>query len=269
MADDDIHKAFGDLFGDFFGGKSAGPPRGADLRIDLDLELVEMVDGCVREVELNRGHVCGGCAGSRYQPGAVITDCSSCGGTGISNRPQGQFFFATQCEACSGRGKLGTPCGRCRGDGVVRRTEKLQITVPAGVAAGQTLRMKGQGEAIAGGEPGHLYVVMSQRRHDRLVRRDDDLHVDATISPALAATGGTITVPDLRGEREVTVPANSKDGDRITVRGFGAQILGMPETPLPITADGPYRAPDLSGRGDLIVTLRVAKSGWFKKLFAR
>lgn len=267
--DDDVHRAFGDIFSEFFGARQIGPPRGADLRVDLELELVEMVDGCTRELAIGRDLVCEACTGTRFKPDTPVTDCKTCVGSGVSNRTQGQFFVGTSCGVCAGRGKLGTLCATCRGEGLLRSNDTLSITVPAGVSDGQTLRLPGKGSEAAGGETGHLYVVLAQRLHPRLVRRDDDLLVDAPISRELAATGGTVTVPDLRGEREITVPPNSKDGDQVVVRGFGSQILTKPPTPLPVDAAGPYRAPDLSGRGDLIVTLRIAKTGWLKKLLGR
>jgi DnaJ-class molecular chaperone len=137
--------------------------------------------------------------------------------------------------------------------------------VPPGVADENTLRLAGKGE-----DGGHLYVVIAVKPHARFKRVDDDLHVDVVLSNELAASGGRVKVPLLRGEREVDLPANTQGGDTLVVRGCGIQRVGAPPTPIAVASDAPFRELDTSGRGNLVVTWRLPEKKSFRRwLFGR
>jgi hypothetical protein len=107
-------------------------------------------------------------------------------------------------------GKLRTACNACGGEGVHSRVSGVSITIPAGVEDGQALRLLGKGDAIRGGKPGHLDVVLAVQRHPRFTRQGGDLIVEIEIAPELAASGGRVTVPLLVGERQADVRAGAK-----------------------------------------------------------
>lgn len=267
---DDILNAFSDLFGDFFGAKRSGPPRGRDLRVELELDLPDIDSGCVREIEVRRGKLCRTCTGTGFEASAIVKDCAACKGSGGTKRAQGFFEITEACAVCRGRGRIGTACDGCMGVGTQPVTEKLAITVPAGVGDGVTLRLKDKGDEIRDGALGHLYVALKTRPHARLTRRDADLLVEVVVPHDLAATGGSLAVPDLHGERTVVIPASTKDRDELVVPNAGMQIFNAPRTPMPTDAppgDTPYRELALGGRGNLVVTLRVQAKGFFKRLF--
>jgi molecular chaperone DnaJ len=263
--DDKLKASLDDVFRQFFGARKAGPTRGQDLRVDLAVDLVDIADGCVRDVEVHRGKLCRTCTGTGYEPATSVTMCTPCKGTGRTSK--------LQCTACLGRGRVGVPCDGCMGMGTQPALEKFAVTVPAGVGDGVSLRLANKGNEIRDGAAGHLYVVLATRKHAQLARRDADVLVEVWVSHELATNGGRIAVPALHGERMVDVPVGATDRDVLVVRGCGMQVFGAPKTPMPNDAapgDTPYRELDLSGRGNLVVTLRVRErgaKGFLKRFF--
>lgn len=96
----------------------------------------------------------------------------------------------------------------------------LDLTIPAGLEDGQSLRLKGQGEKGPGGA-GDVYVDVKVRASKRFERRGNDIHVELPISLKEAVLGGKITAPTIAGEVTVTVPKNSSSGTVLRLRGRG------------------------------------------------
>jgi molecular chaperone DnaJ len=270
---EDIFGAFGDLFGEFFG-KTGGSRRGKDLRLELDVELVELSEGGVRDIEVRRGKLCRTCTGTGYEPHTKLTECRACNGNGLSKKPvkTGRLIHVPQCDDCHGRGKIGTSCDGCMGLGTQPVIEKLALTIPPGVSPGASLRLKNRGDELRDGETGHLYVVLGEKKHPRLTRKEADLYVDLVVPPEIADVGGELTVDGLLGPHVVEIPPGVKDLGTLTLRGYGMAQRGKTDAvpaPMPTEPEhepDPYRGAP-TGRGDLIVVLRVKKTGFLKRLF--
>jgi DnaJ-class molecular chaperone len=102
-------------------------------------------------------------------------------------------------------------------DGVV-----LDITVPAGIADGQTLRLKGKGMPGHGGGPaGDAYVTVEVAPHRLFKRQGKDILMDLPITLDEAVLGGKVTVPTLHGKLSVPVPAGSGNGRVLRLKGKG------------------------------------------------
>jgi molecular chaperone DnaJ len=228
---------FGDIFDAFFGGAAAGTrgrrrvQAGSDLRYDLTIEFAEAVFGVTREIHfptLVRCEVCGGTGG---EPGSEPETCPDCNGTGERRRVAqtilGQMVNIVTCPRCNGEGKvIANPCQQCRGDGRVREERTLQVTIPAGIDAGQRIAIEGQGEAGPhGGPSGDLYVVVSVREHPQLVRRGTELYIELPVTFTQAALGATLSVPTVEGTEELALPAGSQSGREILMRGKGVPRL--------------------------------------------
>jgi molecular chaperone DnaJ len=166
--------------------------------------------------------------------------CPVCGGRGVINDNQGLFSFSQPCQTCAGTGmRIEHPCPTCLGLGVEHRARQVKVRVPAGVEDGQRIRVKGRGAAgRGGGPPGDLYVVVHADRHPVFGRRGKDLTVTVPVTFPEAALGAKVAVPTLNGPVTVKVPAGSKSGKTLRVRGRGV--------------------PASSGVGDLLVTVDVA-----------
>lgn len=238
----------GDLLGQMFGrgrrggGASAagGPQRGADVEATLTLDFADAVRGLTTTLYLTTDAQCGTCNGSGAKPGTSPKVCSRCGGRGVVDDNQGFFSFSSPCQACAGRGvTIESPCPTCRGAGVEKRQREVQARIPAGVADGQKIRLKGRGAPGRNGGPaGDLIVECHVVAHARFGRDGDNLTVRVPVSFDQAALGGEIEVPTLDGSPvTLRIKAGTQPGSRHRVRGKGV-----------VTA---------KHHGDLIVTVDV------------
>jgi molecular chaperone DnaJ len=226
----DIFSAFGDIFGDIFGqraGGRRGPARGADVETSIVLTLLEAATGAKKDVKVRRRVPCATCRGSGAAPGTEPEVCQQCGGRGQVMHSQGFLMIQTTCPVCRGDGRvIRKPCPTCEGAGFEAQEETLQVTIPAGVEDGSTLRLAGRGEAgPRGGPTGNLYVVLRVAEDDRFERDGADLHAELQVSFPQLALGARVSVPTLSGESEIDVRAGSQPGDTVTLRGQGMPRL--------------------------------------------
>lgn len=194
---------FGDIFGDIFGGSQQQPDnRGADLRYDLEIDLKDAAEGKTVKIRIPKNEKCDTCSGTGAKPGTSIKTCSACGGAGQVQMQQGFFAVQRPCPTCSGTGqKIESPCGSCRGQGVVRKQKTLSVKIPAGVDTGNRIRLGGEGEAGSrGGPSGDLYVQVHVKKHNIFQREGNDLYCEVPIDFATASLGGSIEVPTLDGK---------------------------------------------------------------------
>ena len=104
---------------------------------------------------------------------------------------------------------------------------QLDVTIPAGVEEGQTLRLRGQGEpGVAGGPAGDVYVEIAVKPHPVFERDGDDIHIEAPITLTEAVLGGKITAPTIAGDVAITVPKNSSSGAVLRLKGRGVAREG-------------------------------------------
>ena len=153
----DMGDIFGDIFGDFFGGGGArrkgndGPMKGANLRTSVRITFEEAVFGCEKEIEMVLKDECAACHGTGAKPGTNPETCTKCGGKGKVVFTQQSFFGTVQnvqtCPDCNGTGKVvKDKCPDCRGTGYIARKRKIQVTIPAGIDNGQSVRIREKGE---------------------------------------------------------------------------------------------------------------------------
>jgi len=240
----------GDLFGGMFGRAGAGPTtssratRGADVESELRIEFVDAVRGAEVPIRLTSPGRCERCGGSGARPGSQPRRCPTCDGAGLVSSSQGAFAFSEPCRDCRGTGRLvDDPCPECRGEGVSTRTRSLTVRVPSGVADGQKVRLKAQGEPGRGGAPaGDLYVTVHVNPHrlfGRSARNADDLTLTVPVTFPELALGSTLTVPTLESPVSLRIPQGTGSGRTFRVRGRGVR-----------RRDG--------ASGDLLVTVEVA-----------
>jgi molecular chaperone DnaJ len=245
----DIFSHFQDLFSDFFGGfgggqraRRGGPQRGADLRVVQQLTLREAVMGCKREISVRAPVSCETCGGSGAEAGSSRETCSTCRGSGQVSNARGFVMFTTTCPACRGQGSIiAKPCESCHGAGQVEKTRKVLVTFPAGIDAGQRLRVPRQGASgPQGGPPGDLYVDIDVQADERFERDGADLFTRARVSFADAALGTTVKLSLLdETELEIEVAPGTQPGEVLSLRGKGVPRV------------------DGGGRGSLHVVVQV------------
>ncbi len=213
-----------DIFGGLFGGggsrarrrpsPGAGPQRGTDVEANLHLDFAEAVEGVVTTVNVATPVPCATCGGSGSKPGTMPVVCPRCGGAGVINDNQGLFSLSTPCTECRGRGtKVVDPCVTCFGTGQQRRERKVKVRIPAGVADGQRIKVKGHGEPGRNGGPsGDLYVTVEVAAHPIFGRSGANLTLTVPVTFPEAALGAEITVPSLDQPVTLRLPPGTSSG---------------------------------------------------------
>src|SRR5438105_5466841 len=186
----DFASSFADIFEDLFGvgggrrGRPSGRERGADLRYNMEITLVEAFNGKTAQIRIPTAVTCEVCSGSGAKAGSRPKACPTCGGYGKIRHAQGFFTMERTCPACHGRGQvIEDPCPSCSGSGRLTRERTLSVNIPAGVEDGTRIRLAGEGEAgVRGGPPGDLYIFLSLASHPFFQRDGADLHCRVPIS---------------------------------------------------------------------------------------
>ena len=225
----DIFQAFGDIFGDsafgeMFGGRRGRrSSKGADVRTNLTLDLVEAARGVTKTIEFERHEACEQCHGSGAKPGVGRQSCTYCGGRGQIVQQTGIFRMQTTCPACRGAGSVvKDPCSACHGEGFVLRRVKREVAIPAGIDDEMQVRLTGEGEPSAqGGQRGDCYVLIRVKEHPLFQREGQHLVVRVPISYSQAALGCELDAPTLDGPEVITLPAGTQSGEVFKLRGRG------------------------------------------------
>ena len=100
--------------------------------------------------------------------------------------------------------------------------EATKVRIPSGVADGDRVRVPGQGEpGTNGGPPGDAYIVVSVLPDPRFRREGLDVLSDVSVGLATAALGGVVSVPTLEGETSIQLPAGTRSGQKLRLKGKG------------------------------------------------
>ncbi len=225
---------FGDLFSSFFGGSSNSrtkqATRGSDMEIDMSIEFEEAVFGTEKTINLQKKVVCETCGGNGAEPGSKVTTCLKCGGTGrivkIQQTILGNFQTQATCPDCGGTGKkYEKKCHECHGEGVTTGSEKIKVTIPAGISDGQSLRLSGKGEAIAKGSAGDLFIVIKVKPSKIFKRDGDNIHSEIKISVKQAILGDKIEVETVDGPVSLKIPEGTQSHTEFRLREKGVPHL--------------------------------------------
>jgi molecular chaperone DnaJ len=234
-------------FNDLFGRRaSAAETRtGSDIRISLGLTLQEVATGVEKPVTIKLLNPCDYCKGTGAEPGTSVSTCPTCKGAGEVRRAQQSFFgpvvSVSVCPNCAGDGKVvASPCKKCRGEGRVRSEEQVNIKVPAGVATGQYMTLRGVGNAgPRGGPRGDILVVFEVDEDERFERDGEDLLTEVLVTYPQLALGADVEVPTVTASVTLRIPAGTQSGQVMHLRGRGLPRINA------------------SGTGDLHVRLQL------------
>src|SRR5947207_13390229 len=213
---------FRDIFSGIFGGRGGaaaqeGPESGSDLEYQVNVPFWTAIRGGVMRLNITRQDVCSNCHGNGVieQPGV----CPQCKGRGTIEQSANRMKFNVTCPRCHGTGKNVSPCPVCHGEGVVGRTEPLEVRIKAGTRDGQRIRIPGKGNAGQhGGQPGDLYVIIRAESHPIFRREADDIHVVVPVTATEAALGAKIEVPTIDGRALLIVPPGTQSRQRLPLR---------------------------------------------------
>jgi len=218
---------FEELFGGGAGRSGGSVRTGADVRVSIALTLEEVATGVEKKVVAKLLDACDHCGGTGAEPGSRVETCPSCGGAGEVRRAQrsffGQFLTVVPCPTCKGEGTIvQAPCKKCRGEGRVRGERELTIQVPAGVATGQYMTMRGSGNAGArGGQRGDVHVVFEVADDPRFERDGEDLYTEVLATYGQLVLGADITVPTVTASVNLRIPTGTQSGQLFHLKSRG------------------------------------------------
>ena len=243
----------GDIFGSFFGGgfgsaqrrNPNAPQRGESIRLSVTISFEEAAFGCEKEVTIQRSEQCTTCKGNGCAPGTTPEICPDCHGSGVvqvqQRTPMGVFASSRPCQRCHGTGKIiHQPCADCGGTGAVRKRKTIKINIPAGIDHGQTISLRGQGNAGKNGGPaGDLLITVMVQPHELFRREGNDVFCEAPITFSQAVLGATLEIPTIDGQVKYDIPEGTQTGTVFRLRGKGIPVLNG------------------RGRGDQYVTVNI------------
>lgn len=254
----DIFSSFGDIFGggsifdEMFGSTGRSRQRrtqqgipGTDLKVKIRLTLEEIATGVEKKIKVKKQKTCDTCHGSGAKAGTGSSACPQCNGTGelrqVSRSMFGQFVNITTCPTCQGEGKIvQDPCRTCFGAGRTQGESTIKVNIPAGVAEGNYIPLRGQGNAgQRGGPAGDLIVLIEEQPHQFFTRNGDDIVYELNVGFPVATLGGEVEIPTLTGKARLTIDPGTPGGRILRMRDRGIQHLND------------------HGRGDQLVRINV------------
>lgn len=233
MSMEDIFSQFGDLFGGFgsfggFGGGGGAPTNyGSDLRVRIQVTLQEVMKGTTKKLKVKKNVACSHCHGTGAEGNSGSSTCPTCGGSGRVIRTQDSIFGRVQtqttCGTCGGTGKvIKNKCTHCSGSGLERGEELIEINVPAGVASGMQMTLRGKGNAGPNGGPsGDLLVQFEEVPDAEFIRNGNDIVYNLLIPVTTALLGDKVVVPTLEGKVKITIAPGTQSGKILRLRNKG------------------------------------------------
>ena len=254
---DDIFSMFGDVFGGrggfggfggFGGGRQRTQYRGSDLRLKVRLTLQEVATGVTKKFKLKKDVTCPHCHGSGAENGSGSETCPTCGGQGYTVRTVrsilGMMQTQSECPTCHGEGTIiKNKCKECRGTGIVKGEEVVEINIPAGVSEGMVVNVPGKGNAGQhNGINGNIQVFVEEEENDTFIRDEKNiLYILLLVFPT-ASLGGEFEIPTLgEKKRKIKIESGTQPGKTIRLEDEGLPAV-----------QGYGR-----GKGDIIVNISV------------
>ena len=239
MSMDDIFSMFGDIFGGGgrgfggFGGFGGGGGsqrkpvyKGQDLRMRIELDLNEVVNGTTKKFNIRTDIKCEHCNGSGSADGEKST-CGTCGGSGVVVKSRQTLLGVMQtqsvCPTCQGEGSvIKNKCRHCNGEGIVKGEKQVEVELPAGLVEGYAYNFQGKGGAgRRNGVNGDLQVLVHEKAHPDLVRDGCDLVYNLILTIPQAALGCSLEVPTHDGKAKIKIEPGTQPGTVLRLRGKG------------------------------------------------
>lgn len=188
-----------------------------DIEINLDLDFLEAVNGCSKNINFKRNEICGHCGGLSFEPSIESKKCIKCDGKG-SISGFGNDFVKHKCVNCNGRGIIFKNCSNCNGKSIISISKSLTITIPSGIRENDRVRVSKQGHQylISNNNKygyGHIWINCCIKKHEYFIRINNDIHITMNIPYALAVLGGSFVCPTIYGPNILKILPGINSGD--------------------------------------------------------
>lgn len=234
---EDISDIFSSFFGGGFSGGGGGtrsqnrPMKGQDHEVSIQIDFMDAIEDKVKKIRLNPLDLCKTCDGKGSENPSDVSTCGTCNGAGqvmsVQNTIFGQVRQSSTCPSCHGSGKfIKNPCKSCNGRGYKRETKEIEVTIPAGINDGTTMRLSGQGDIGKNGGPrGDIYLIVRVRSHDKFKRDGADIYSELKIGLAEAALGHELEIPTIYGKQKVKIKAGTQSHDTLSIKEAGMPVI--------------------------------------------
>lgn len=233
----------GDIFSSIFGrGRQAenAPLSPEHVEVTVSVPFRTAANGGKVPLTLAMNDVCATCGGTGAEPGATVSTCSECKGSGSISFGQGGFAVNRPCPVCRGRGTVPSKrCHTCHGSGEQRTQRQILVAVPPATDTGTKVRLKGQGPRAKAGGPASDVLITFQVEPDRFFSRDGlDILCEVPVTLTQALMGAVIQVKTVSGAKvKLRIPTGTQPGRKFRIKGHGLEKHGQ--------------------KGDQIVTVQV------------
>jgi molecular chaperone DnaJ len=217
-------------FGDFGGRSMKQPKRYPDPIVDVNLTFIEAMLGKQVHISYEKYVKCEACNGQRTHTGH--DKCKACDGKGGKFFRRGNMQTGYMCPVCGGSGKEEINCDKCNGDGVNKVSVSGDLNLPfplrdrqiigagsGGNYLGMQMNIFGQGGEVYG----DLRVQIHVESDSDMRLSDDGENIESDVSVSLldSLKGTSVKVKTINGEKNLKIPAETKNGTKMRMAGFG------------------------------------------------
>lgn len=202
------------------------PEDGRDIEINIKIPFKDVLHDTIREFDFQGTDPCKACKGRGVKAGTTPVTCSKCGGSGRVVQTVRSGFMMSQtispCPECHGQGIKADVCPSCGGSGRIKEKKHVKVKIPAGLASGQCLRIRDQGECgLKGGKNGNLFTRVFVEEPQNVTREGDNLKINLPLDPLVATLGGVVEVQTPWKLEKVKIPAGTPSGKIFTLASQG------------------------------------------------
>ena len=217
------------------------------MQANVHVTLEELYNGAEKKFNVNREELCEHCHGTGADDPDHVHTCPACKGSGfVLQRIQLAPGFVQQvqqpCSKCGGKGKIfDKMCHVCHGRKLTTKPHQISVDIERGMKDGEQIVFEYEGNQHPDLDPGHIIVVLQQRKHRVFTRDGNDLKMDFKISLKDALLGWTNSVTHLDGHTvKFGKDRVTKPGEVLKIEGEGMPVHNFP-----------------SQKGDLYITITV------------
>ena len=233
FSQDDINefmKAHANMFDPF--GKNQrqqGPPQ---IKVTINLSLTELFTGVNKTFKYKVNRLCSHCKGEKFveSEGGKKDICTSCNGTGVIQRINGNMMFSQTCPVCGGIGeKITNGCKTCNASGYEKVEETIEVNIPKGAPKGAYISFPNKGnEMMINGKSliGDLIVIINELPDTKFIREENDLHIQVSVPIYDCLLGEDINVETIDNKKhKFKLKVGTESDEKFRLNGLGMPIM--------------------------------------------